>query len=270
MSVYKLNPSTDFITDRGCQTSPLPLDHEMDHSGVQSEQVQHQTESPEPVQLETELPEPIQESESPEPEPVSVMPQPNIVTSNNTSISATSGSNATHARFFCTVPHCQKSYTTKSDLRRHVDSVHAGKTFSCEICKLKFTLKKNLVVHMKLHDSTSGHVCQMCGKSCQDQRSLASHLAGHSGEKNFQCTNSGCTKKYQNQSGLRKHLKVCGKSLEERQIYSCSQCPQKCVSKDVLKQHICTVHGEKGKFICQQCGYAMNSRGALKSHKCKK
>ena len=174
-------------------------------------------------------------------------------------------SNRLHPLYFT-----PKSYTTKSDLRRHVDSVHAGKTFSCEICKLKFTLKKNLVVHMKLHDSTSGHVCQMCGKSCQDQRSLASHLAGHSGEKNFQCTNSGCTKKYQNQSGLRKHLKVCGKSLEERQIYSCSQCPQKCVSKDVLKQHICTVHGKKGKFICQQCGYAMNSRGALKSHKCKK
>ena len=173
------------------------------------------------------------------------------------------------ARFYCTIPMCQKRYTTKFDLKRLAESVHEGKKFTCSTCGLIFTLKKKLVLHMNLHGNSVDNICQVCGKACTDKRGLASHLAGHSGEKNFPCTNAGCTKAYQNNSSLRKHLKVCGKSIEERQQYSCPHCSQKCVRKDTPKDHIDTVHGEQGKFVCPMCGYAMNSRGALKSHKCK-
>ena len=250
-SEYRLQPSEDLVTDRGSQTC-LPL--LLSNAAVQTtDPVQHEAQEVGPATVpspHTVADEVIQND----------IPQENAQTEQVTNIPQVNS-----GRFVCTFAHCNKSYTKKSDLKRHVESIHEGKKCTCATCQMEFTLKKNLAVHFKLHDNSTSHVCWVCGKGCQHEIGLASHLAGHSGEKNSSCPNQGCNKSYQSKSGIIKHHKVCGKSIEERQKYLCPQCPCKCT----LKDHIANAHGEKGTFLCPECGYAMNNRGALKAHKCK-
>ena len=47
------------------------------------------------------------------------------------------------------IARCSKSYTTKLDLKRHVDSVHQGAKFMCATCGDQFTMKKYLAQHVK-------------------------------------------------------------------------------------------------------------------------
>jgi hypothetical protein len=49
---------------------------------------------------------------------------------------------------------CDKTFSSKSSLRKHLDSVHVQNScFECDKCSKKFQRKENLSVHMKVHKS---------------------------------------------------------------------------------------------------------------------
>lgn len=89
---------------------------------------------------------------------------------------------ATHSSIFtCYYSTCSKTFATKFNLRRHVNSSHlAIKNHTCPTCQKKFASKQN----------------------------LNEHLFIHTGEKPFQCTVSACGRRFRQASQLCIHKKT--------------------------------------------------------------
>lgn len=103
--------------------------------------------------------------------------------------------------------HCGKIYLTKPELRRHIEYVHEGVTFECDLCNRKLAGKVNLVKHMKsVHGvGYAGRVlCDICGKSFKTRASRKSHIKSvHQKIKKAECSDCGLL--FQTKASLQKH-----------------------------------------------------------------
>ena len=61
---------------------------------------------------------------------------------------------------------CNKSFKTKSNLNRHVSSIHRrSDNFLCEFCGKMFNQKANLDKHIQtLHYKSITFICETCNK----------------------------------------------------------------------------------------------------------
>ena len=70
-------------------------------------------------------------------------------------------------RFEC--PVCSKLFRGRSSVKRHLESMHSGKLFTCEICGLKVSRKDNLQLHLmskhELERDTAKLFCEMATQS---------------------------------------------------------------------------------------------------------
>lgn len=83
--------------------------------------------------------------------------------------------------FFCEFKGCEKVYSTKYNLQRHVESAHECiKRFQCELCSKLLSSKQN----------------------------LQEHYFTHSNEKLFKCTEPGCLQTFRQRSQLSNHRKM--------------------------------------------------------------
>ena len=59
---------------------------------------------------------------------------------------------------------CDKGFSQKQDLNRHIESVHEGKkSFKCNICDAGFTHKANLNKHIDaVHKEKKKFKCTIC------------------------------------------------------------------------------------------------------------
>ena len=75
---------------------------------------------------------------------------------------------------------CYKIFTQKSDLNRHIKSVHQGeKPYPCADCGKDFSQKVHLIQHMRcVHKGEKPHICPECGKSFGDRCNLTRHIRG--------------------------------------------------------------------------------------------
>ncbi|XP_052818520.1 zinc finger protein 813-like [Mya arenaria] len=82
----------------------------------------------------------------------------------------------------------------------------AKKRFSCEDCQKTFSFKHDLKRHMKnVHQGLKQFSCSDCKKNFADISALKLHLASfHSRLRNFPCTK--CPKRYNNKYRLQRHL----------------------------------------------------------------
>ena len=106
----------------------------------------------------------------------------------------------------CCCQICGKNFTRKSDLKRHVDSVHRGIiNFRCESCHKNFKRKSDLKRHTEtIHRGSISFPCQSCGKNFSRKRDLKRHTELiHEGSINFQC--QICGKNYTRKSDLKRH-----------------------------------------------------------------
>ncbi len=47
---------------------------------------------------------------------------------------------------------CNKTFTSKGYLRKHIQTVHRGeKEFVCGVCRKEFGLRGDPVIHMRIH-----------------------------------------------------------------------------------------------------------------------
>ncbi|CDO96310.1 unnamed protein product [Kluyveromyces dobzhanskii CBS 2104] len=77
---------------------------------------------------------------------------------------------------------------------------------------------KNLVQAQRHHNNSSptikskavgkAHICEQCGKQFTRPSALRTHMLVHSGDKPFECSRNGCTKKFNVKSNLIRHLKL--------------------------------------------------------------
>ena len=65
---------------------------------------------------------------------------------------------------YCQV--CEKSFSSKSGLDKHVKSIHEGRKFMCVECDKTFSDKRNLRNHMKtVHTGERDYQCEQCSKT---------------------------------------------------------------------------------------------------------
>lgn len=81
----------------------------------------------------------------------------------------------------CDFSGCHKIYSTKYNLKRHVETAH---------CKLK------------------RFKCRLCGKNLSSKQNLNEHIFTHSDSKPFACPDKGCGQVFRQRSQLSNHRKM--------------------------------------------------------------
>ena len=73
---------------------------------------------------------------------------------------------------------CEKMFSTKGNLTKHVDSVHIKmKPYSCKICDYACSVKADMLKHVEsVHECKKPHVCTTCGKMFSRKGNLNVHI----------------------------------------------------------------------------------------------
>lgn len=84
------------------------------------------------------------------------------------------------AVFVCYYEACGQTFTTKFNLRRHVNAVHLDiKTYECDLCKKKFASKQNLTEHRFIHTGERPFRCFVCNRCFRQASQLCQHRKRH-------------------------------------------------------------------------------------------
>ncbi|CAH2230106.1 jg19582 [Pararge aegeria aegeria] len=159
--------------------------------------------------------------------------------------------------YYC--DHCNKGFTLKALLRRHM-KLHCGdRPYKCTRCSKSYTRQDQLVMHISKHDGTKRYACSHCDKAFTQLCSLKDHERTHTGETPFLC--SQCGKGFSNNSNLRQHLR----RHSGLKPFACNLCPKSFCTKGQMKSHMDThtgVHPHK----CNECGASFTKTNSLKKH----
>ena len=84
--------------------------------------------------------------------------------------------------FICKYSNCHRKYSSKYNLRRHIESNHSkAKRFRCRNCGKYLSSKQNLQEHMYTHSRSKPYVCPEpnCKKSFRQSSQLSNHKNLH-------------------------------------------------------------------------------------------
>ncbi len=163
----------------------------------------------------------------------------------------------THVSFKCGFEGCERSYTTRTEMRRHQKLHNAERVFPCPLCQKKFIGPKYVNRHLKTHrDKTFG--CDQCHKSFKTALALTRHKRLHTGQGLLVC--QFCGKKLNGKSSLDRHERL----HRGETPYKCEFCDKSFVCCNSLQTHVQEHTGYQ--FVCAQCGHKFKSKGNLLEH----
>ena len=157
---------------------------------------------------------------------------------------------------------CKFRTKKKSDLRKHIESIHEGITYACDQCDYLATQQGHLKEHIQAKHEGVMFGCSKCNKQFSFRSGLNRHYrivhdegvrvepmtpnnaanrgVGRaevvSGDAKFQCQD--CDRVYSGHGALWKHTK----SKHEGVKYACNQCDQQFTQQSNLKIHIQSKH----------------------------
>ena len=83
--------------------------------------------------------------------------------------------------FICDIQNCEKIFTTKYSLARHMQTHRKKKAFKCKECDKTFSIKQNLIEHEFVHTGELPYVCNFegCSERFRQRGKLALHRQTH-------------------------------------------------------------------------------------------
>ncbi|KAL6490251.1 hypothetical protein MHYP_G00005960 [Metynnis hypsauchen] len=159
----------------------------------------------------------------------------------------------------------KKSEEEKKDGVRLTEKMREGgkvpkrKEFCCTLCNKKFSTKLTMRRHMGIHQGDKPFECPHCHYCTRLKASLIQHLRIHTGEKPYKCPQ--CSYASIDRSSLRRHLRT----HTQEKPYRCQYCPYSSIQKKSLDLHSRRHHtGES--FPCSLCQYSTPDRQLLLRH----
>lgn len=176
---------------------------------------------------------------------------------------------STQCSFTCNL--CERSYTRRDDLTRHIKRVHTNtivtspkpirneECFLCPHCGQSYSSKKMLDSHLFTHSVERPHPCGICDKTFKRIKDMKTHQLIHSDAKPFQC--SSCGKSFKRSDKLKIHMRV----HSELRPYKCQECEKTFKYPSVLRTHM-HMHTGQTPYSCKTCGAAFSLRTSLNNH----
>ena len=103
---------------------------------------------------------------------------------------------------------CDKVFSTKQGLDRHVKSHMGTFKFWCDVCKVGYQNKTNYDLHNIKHTGLYPYNCFTCQKGFPEKRAFIEHENKHAGVK-FSCRH--CGRDYYLETKRDSHEKTCSK-----------------------------------------------------------
>ena len=154
---------------------------------------------------------------------------------------------------------CDKNFTRKFSLNRHL-FLHTGeKPFKCSVCAKTFAQKSDKERHETIHSELLHFECVLCIKRFKTKKNLSSHLVTHSLDRPFKC--SFCPKDFKIKRLLRFHEGL----HKDTKPFNCDVCGKGFPAKPYITSHM-RVHTDEKPFVCGFCNTKFKRNYDLKIH----
>ena len=152
---------------------------------------------------------------------------------------------------------CSATFGLQKTLNRHLKANHGNQTFQCGKCDYTTNQKDNLKHHVESKHFGNKFLCTHCPFSCERKDSLNRHIRTyHEVEKDPLAPTPGFDWAEDVEQEER---------IQNKEKFTCPQCPSVLYHKSTLNRHVNSVHGKK-EFKCGECDLTFNRVDAFRRH----